>query len=191
MPEVVVACDVENPLCGPRGASAVFGPQKGASPEDVAFLDAVLARLATVSGGEANALTPGAGAAGGLGFGLLQFAGGRLVSGFELIAEALRLEQRIAKADWVVTGEGSLDAQSLDGKGPVGVARMAAKRSVPVLAVAGRVDAAVRERGLFADIIELSLAAPLEEAIRRGPELVEERVRQWAAANAFVELDQR
>lgn len=179
LPEVIVACDVDNPLCGERGASAVFGPQKGANVDDVVFLDEVLANVARLSGGAAHAMVPGAGAAGGLGFGLLHFAGGKLVAGFDLVAEALELEERIAQADWVITGEGSLDVQSLGGKGPVGVARMAQSHSVPVLAVAGRIDPHVRESGLFAQVIELSATVPVEEAIMRGPQLVGELVHQW------------
>ncbi|WAC17966.1 glycerate kinase [Luteolibacter sp. SL250] len=144
LPELIVACDVVNPLCGGRGASAVFGPQKGASPEDVTFLDGALGQLADVSHGGEIARVPGAGAAGGLGFGLMRFAGARLVAGFDIVADALQLAGRIAAADLVITGEGSLDAQTLGGKGPAGVAAMARQAGKPVVAVAGRVeDAAV------------------------------------------------
>ncbi len=171
LPEVIVACDVDNPLTGPRGASAVFGPQKGATPEDVAFLDAVLAKLVAVSDGGREASTPGAGAAGGLGFGLLRFAGAAVVPGFDLVADALRLSERVAAADLVITGEGSLDAQTLGGKGPAGVAALARAAGVPVVAVAGRVEDCAAE--LFDAALSLeSFGLPVAESISRAPELV-------------------
>ena len=171
LPEVIVACDVDNPLTGPRGASTVFGPQKGATSEDVAFLDGVLAKLAAVSSGEREASTPGAGAAGGLGFGLLRFAGATVVPGFDLVAEALRLPERIAAADLVITGEGSLDAQTLGGKGPAGVAALARAAGVPVVAVAGRVEDCAA--GLFDAALSLeSFGLPVAESISRAGELV-------------------
>ena len=171
LPEVIVACDVDNPLTGARGASAVFGPQKGATPEDVEFLDAVLMKLAAVSGGGREASTPGSGAAGGLGFGLLRFAGATVVPGFDLVAAALRLSERVAAADLVITGEGSLDAQTLGGKGPAGVAALARAAGVPVVAVAGRVEACAA--GLFDAALSLeSFGLPVEESISRAPELV-------------------
>jgi glycerate kinase len=175
LPEIVVACDVDNPLTGPRGASAVFGPQKGATPEDVAFLDATLERLVAISGGQVQAETPGAGAAGGLGFGLMRFAGAKLVSGFDIVAEALGLATRISGADLVITGEGSLDFQTLGGKGPAGVAAMAKAAGVPVLAVAGRVEESAA--ALFDAALSLeSFGLPLAESIARAPELLSELV---------------
>jgi glycerate kinase len=171
LPEIVVACDVDNPLTGPRGASAVFGPQKGASPDDVAFLDEALSRLVLVSGGKVQAETPGAGAAGGLGFGLMRFAGAKLMSGFDLVAEALGLAERIARADLVITGEGSLDFQTLGGKGPSGVAAMAKVAGKPVVAIAGRVEECAVP--LFHAALSLeSFGLPLAESISRAPELV-------------------
>ena len=134
LPEIVVACDVDNPLCGDRGASAVYGPQKGASSDDVIFLDDVLGKLAEISESGEIAGSPGAGAAGGLGFGLMRFAGARLVSGFDLISDVLGLERKIAEAELVITGEGSLDSQTLCGKGPAGVAAMA-RAAVSALAM--------------------------------------------------------
>ena len=175
LPEIIVACDVDNPLTGSRGASAVFGPQKGASPGDVVFLDEMLERLVWISGGEEQANTPGAGAAGGLGFGLMRFAGAKLVPGFDLVAEALGMEARIREADLVITGEGSLDAQTLGGKGPAGVAAMAKAAGVPVVAVAGRVEDAARP--LFDAALSLeSFGLPLSESITRAPELVSQLV---------------
>lgn len=177
LPEILVACDVDHPLLGARGASAVFGPQKGATPEDVVFLDGVLSRLVEISGGQAQALTPGAGAAGGLGFGLLRFAGAKLVSGFDLVADALGLAEKLSRADLVITGEGSLDEQTLGGKGPAGVARMARTLGKPVVAFAGR--ALPVAAPAFDRMFDLSGSGlTVEESMRRGGELLEARVAQ-------------
>ncbi len=138
--EIEVACDVDNPLCGPRGASRVYGPQKGATPEQVAALDAALAHFAAVVKrdlGADVAEAPGAGAAGGLGAGLMAFTGARLRPGAALIAETCGLEKRLRGADLVITGEGRMDAQTAHGKTPLGVARLAAKHGVPVVGVCG------------------------------------------------------
>ena len=179
LPEIIVACDVDNPLAGPRGASAVFGPQKGATPEDVEFLDAVLSKLAVISNGEEEAQTPGAGAAGGLGFGLLRFADAKLVAGFDLVAEALGLAERLKSADLVITGEGSLDVQTLGGKGPAGVAAMAKAAGIPVAAVAGRIEDTARP--LFDACLSLeSFGLPVAESIARAPELVTALVEEHA-----------
>jgi glycerate kinase len=126
LPAIRVACDVDNPLLGPLGATRVYGPQKGV--RDFAWFEARLAHLADLARdhlGEDPRDIPGAGAAGGLGFGLMAFARARLSPGFGLVADALGLEARMRGADLVITGEGRLDAQSLQGKGPGGVARMA------------------------------------------------------------------
>lgn len=172
LPEIVVACDVDNPLCGERGASAIFGPQKGASAADVERLDGILKRLAQVSDGSGMAATPGAGAAGGLGFGLLRFTGARLVSGFDLVAEAIHLKEKVTAADLVITGEGSLDQQTLGGKGPSGVAGMARECGVPVVAVAGRVEEGAA--ALFDEVLSLeAFGLPKEESIARASELLE------------------
>lgn len=136
---VEAACDVTAPLCGPGGASAVFGPQKGATPEQVPVLDALLGRLADVAGKGAEALLPGAGAAGGLGWALLAFCGATTRPGIELVAELTGLDAHVRDADLVLTGEGSVDAQTLQGKTPAGVARVAAAHGVPVVVLAGRV----------------------------------------------------
>src|SRR5690606_27624897 len=179
LPEIIVACDVDNPLTGPRGASAVFGPQKGAGPEDVAFLDSVLARIARVADAEEVAMRPGAGAAGGLGFGLVRFAGARLVSGFDLVAEALHLRERISAADLVITGEGSLDSQTLGGKGPSGVAALARAAGKPVVAVAGRIEP--EAAALFDAALSLqSFGLPVGECIARAGDLVTDLVRRHA-----------
>jgi glycerate kinase len=152
---VVVASDVDNPLLGPRGAAAVYGPQKGATPDDVAALDAALARWADVveaavgvagrQQGDPAATPapfrdrPGAGAAGGVGFAALAVLGAELRPGIELIMDLVGLADHLPGARLVVTGEGSLDEQTLHGKAPVGVAAAAAKAGVPVVAVAGRI----------------------------------------------------
>ncbi len=137
---VEVACDVDNPLTGERGAAAVFGPQKGATPDMVERLDSDLARLARVIqrdlGVEVDTV-PGAGAAGGLGAGLLAFLGARLRSGVTLVLDHVGFEKVVAGADLVITGEGRLDGQTLHGKLPAGVARSAAALGCPTLALAG------------------------------------------------------
>ena len=139
--EIVVACDVDNVLTGPRGAAAVYGPQKGADPEQVARLDAALthwADLVATTVGHDLRDTPGAGAAGGVGFGMYAVLGATLRPGTELVQELTGLADAVARADLVVTGEGSLDEQTLHGKAPAGVAALARAVGVPVVAVAGR-----------------------------------------------------
>jgi glycerate 2-kinase len=143
---VAGACDVDNPLTGPAGASAVYGPQKGATADDVVRLDRALAHLAAVVErdlGVALDEEPGAGAAGGLGFGLLAFCGAHLRPGVEVVMEAVGLAARIEAADLVITGEGSLDAQSLHGKTPAGVLEAGALARVPVAIVCGRASVEV------------------------------------------------
>jgi glycerate kinase len=139
--EVVVASDVDNPLLGPRGAAAVYGPQKGASPTDVAELDAALARWADAvhrATGIDAAGTPGAGAAGGVGFAALAVLGARLQPGIDLILDLVGFREALGGARLVICGEGSLDAQTLHGKAPAGVAAAARSAGIPVVAVAGR-----------------------------------------------------
>ena len=146
--QVTVACDVDNPLVGQHGAAAVYGPQKGASGEDVLLLDSALRRYARILRSELGldlADVPGAGAAGGLGAGSIAFLGATLRPGIELVLELVGFHDAVAKADLVITGEGSLDAQSLRGKAPFGVASAAAGHGVPVVAIAGIVEAAERE----------------------------------------------
>ena len=139
--EVVVACDVDNPLTGPHGAAAVYGPQKGASLDDVARLDLALTGWADVVAATTGSDVrdrAGAGAAGGVGFAALGLLGASLRPGIELMLDLLGFEGRVAGCHLVVTGEGSLDAQSLHGKAPVGVAVAAGRHGVPVVAVCGR-----------------------------------------------------
>ena len=153
--EIVVACDVDNPLLGPRGAARVFGPQKGASPAEIEMLEQGLSQLAHVAGSDAHGGVPsadvahvdthGAGAAGGVGFGAMTFLGARLSPGFDLLAELSGLPKAVAGADLVLTGEGRLDAQSLGGKTPVAVARLAAEHGVPCVAVCGSNELSTQE----------------------------------------------
>jgi len=134
---ITVACDVTNPLYGPTGAACVFAPQKGATPEQVRELDESLQSLATRLGKTEEAATPGAGAAGGLGFGMLAFFHATLRPGVEIVIEATNLRQRLQNADLCITGEGKLDAQSLSGKTPIGVARLCKELGVPCVALVG------------------------------------------------------
>ena len=167
--EFRVACDVNNPLCGERGASAVFGPQKGASPEDVAVLDAALAHFAAVARGDPD--FPGAGAAGGLGFAFREFLGGELKSGVDIVLEETHLADELRDADVVVTGEGRLDAQTVMGKAPIGVARLAKRHGKKVIAFSGCVadDAgAVNGHGLDAFFPAMRGVVTLEEALDKG-----------------------
>jgi glycerate kinase len=176
--QVVGATDVQNPLCGPVGASAVFGPQKGATPEQVATLDAALRHYAEVIKRDLGIDVldaPGAGAAGGLGAGLIAFLGAKLHSGFALVAEVTRLEERIARADLVLTGEGQLDGQSIYGKTTVGVARIAKRHGVPVVALCGGLGEGWRSplnEGITAAWSIVPGPISLENATARAAELM-------------------
>jgi glycerate 2-kinase len=176
---IEIASDVTNPLCGPNGASAIYGPQKGASPDDVRELDGALAHFASV----ASELTgtdirdvPGAGAAGGFGGGFLALAGAQLRPGANLVLDVLDFSKRLEGADLVVTGEGRIDKQTLSGKAPFAVAQMARLRDIPVVAVAGSVTLS-RDELESAGIREAVALAPANadpaEAMRRAAELTE------------------
>ncbi len=176
--DVAVACDVSNPLTGPEGASAVYGPQKGATPEMVAQLDAALAHLAAVVrrdlGVEIDAI-PGAGAAGGLGGGMIGFLGGHLEAGVDIVLETVGLEGRLEGADLVITGEGSVDYQTVYNKAPIGVARLAKARGIPVVAIAGSLGERYREvhdHGIDAVLAITSRPMTLDEASAQVEELV-------------------
>jgi glycerate kinase len=141
--KVLVASDVNNPLCGPQGASRIYGPQKGATPEVIEELDKSLAFFAELIKRDLNKEVkdiPGAGAAGGLGAGLMAFLNAELRPGIEIIIEAVKLEQAIKDADLVITGEGKIDSQTIYGKAPIGVAKIAKKYNVPVVAVAAIIE---------------------------------------------------
>jgi len=140
---VMVACDVQNTLCGPRGASAVYGPQKGATPEDVLFLDSCLEHFALVvkrSQGLDVLQIEGGGAAGGLGAGLVAFCGASLKRGIDLVLDITKFDEKLQRADILITGEGKIDSQVKFGKALSGVIRAARTRSVPALTVVGAVD---------------------------------------------------
>lgn len=169
--EFKVACDVTNPLCGPLGASAVYGPQKGATPEMVREMDQWLAdyaKLAANCSERADAEHPGTGAAGGLGFAFLTFTNAVLESGIKIVLEETKLEQYIQDADIVITGEGRFDGQTAMGKAPVGVAKLAGKYKIPVLAFAGSVTKDARkcnEEGIHAFFPILRGITTLEDAM--------------------------
>ncbi len=149
---VVAAADVRNPLLGESGATYVFGPQKGATTDQLRLLEDALGRLADIVARDLGAdyrFRAGAGAGGGLAFGLMSFCGATIRRGFEVVAEAIGLERKMGSADIVVTGEGSLDRQSLDGKAPVEVARLARKLGKRIFAVVGRTDDDARLTELF------------------------------------------
>jgi glycerate kinase len=177
LPPITVACDVTNPLLGERGATRVYGPQKGTRPEQADEMETSLRRLAELTDahfGTDFTETPGAGAAGGLGYGLMTFCNARLESGFQCIAKTLGVEEKIANADLVVTAEGSLDAQTLEGKTPYGVSQLARKHRKPIYALAGRI-ADVEILMTHFDGIASLVNAPmtLEEAIANAPKLLE------------------
>jgi glycerate 2-kinase len=169
-----VATDVTAPLLGPSGASAVFGPQKGATPADVERLESALSRLAFVTTAmlpDAHSQRPGAGAAGGVGFALVEFLGAVSRPGVEEVAETVGLEQALHGADWVFTGEGSVDAQTVMGKTPFGVAQVAARTGTRVVIFAGRVapDASVLlDQGVERLVAITAEGTPIERALRDG-----------------------
>jgi len=173
--KIVAACDVKNPLLGENGATRTFGPQKGATPEQLEMLERALTRLAdtvTRQLGHDFRNYPGAGAAGGLGFGLMSFCGAELRPGFDVVADAVELEEKIKRADVVITGEGKLDSQTLEGKAPAGVARLARKFGKRVFAVVGRAEADQQVREVFEGVYELGGSIP------QARELLRERARE-------------
>lgn len=190
-PKILVACDVDNPLLGKKGATQIYGPQKGV--RDTAFFEERLQHLADLVARDLGVDPrdePGAGAAGGLGFGLMAFCGATLTSGFDLVAEQIGLEERIANADLVITGEGRLDAQTLHGKGPAGVAKMARRFGKKVVAFAGSIEDSPALRQPFDLAFAIKPPAmPLPEAIQRAEELLAAAVsRHSAEIGALVGL---
>jgi glycerate kinase len=189
-----IACDVDNPMTGEHGASAVFGPQKGATPEMVALLDAALVRfgeaLERISG--VGIMTvPGAGAAGGLGAGASVFLGARLRPGVEIVLDALALETVLAGADLVITGEGRLDGQTARGKTPVGVARVARRQGVPVIALVGALGPgyeAVYDHGINAVFSVVNRPCLLEEALADARPNIRGTARNIAALLALAPM---
>lgn len=175
---IQVACDVDNPLCGRRGAAYVFAPQKGATPAMVKILDANLRHFAKVVKRELGvdvATVRGAGAAGGLGAGLVVFASAELKSGFGIVSQAASLEKRLRSADLIFTGEGRVDFQTAFGKTPAGVAKLASKHGVPVIAIGGGLADDAREN--FAQGIDglepaVARAMPLREALSNAEDYI-------------------
>lgn len=187
-----IAADVNNPLCGPHGASAIFGPQKGANPQQVQQLDIALGHFADHC---ANVLPrdvrdePGSGAAGGLGFAAKAFLGAQFRAGVEVVADLVGLDEAVRGADLVITGEGRFDAQTLRGKTPFGVARIARQHNVPVIVIAGTLGEGYEQ--MYAHGVEAAFALPsgpmsLEQACSEAPRLLSERAadiaRVWRVA---------
>jgi glycerate 2-kinase len=180
--KMIAAVDVKNPLLGANGATRVFGPQKGASKDEIDILERALTRLADIVAKEFGfdyRDKPGAGAAGGLGFGLMSFCGAEIQPGFDVVAEAVELESKIKDADLVITGEGSLDRQTLEGKTPAGVARMARKLGKRVFAIVGRTDGNRQAHELFDQVYELARPGMGEkEQMELAAELLREKARE-------------
>ncbi|HTH16579.1 MAG TPA: glycerate kinase [Magnetospirillum sp.] len=185
---IEVACDVDNPLTGPTGASAVFGPQKGATPAMVRQLDDNLAHYAKIIQrdlGVAVATLPGAGAAGGLGAAMCAFLGADLRPGVEIVTNAVGLEQLVVDASLVITGEGRIDSQTIHGKTPIGVARVAKRHGKPVVAIAGcltRDAGVVHAHGIDAVFSVLYRSCTVEEALAEAADNVRQAARNIAAA---------
>jgi glycerate kinase len=177
--EVLAACDVNNPLTGKTGASAVFGPQKGAQPAMVDQLDRALGRYAAVIKrdlGKSVEFVPGSGAAGGLGAGALAFLNASLVPGIDLVLDTIELEKELPGCSLVITGEGRFDMQSSFGKVPVGLARRAQKYNVPVIVIAGSVAANIngmQQEGITACFSIINEPMTLEDAIAGGEYLLQ------------------
>jgi glycerate kinase len=183
-PKIVAAVDVRNPLLGPRGATRTFGPQKGGSEEQLELLETGLNRLADIVRRDLGCDfrdEPGAGAAGGLGFGLMSFCKATIKPGFDLVAELMGLRAAMEKADAVITGEGRLDEQTLEGKAPAGVARLARQLGKRVFAIVGSSGATTTTSTLFDAVLVLARdqISPEESCARAGA-LLQERARELA-----------
>jgi len=177
--KIIAACDVKNPLLGESGATRTFAPQKGATPDELEILERALTRLADTVTRELGCdfrNNPGAGAAGGLGFGLMSFCSGELRPGFDVVGDVVELEEKIRRADVLITGEGKLDRQTLEGKAPAGVARLARKFGLRVFAVVGHAAPDQHVRDTFDDVYELGGSIP------QARELLRERARELGAA---------
>lgn len=182
--QFLVASDVQNPLTGPDGAAYVYAPQKGASPEMVVSLDQGLSHYAEVIKrdlGIGIKDVPGSGAAGGLGAGLMVFLDAKLKSGVDLIMEAVGFEEKLQRVDLIITGEGKIDAQTAYGKVPVGVAKLAQTKGIPVIAIGGQVtpDAEIlKDYGLAKMYSLVKAGINVEEAIKNARELIEQIAEQ-------------
>ncbi|MBG8950597.1 glycerate kinase [Vibrio cholerae] len=187
--DILVACDVNNPLCGDKGASAVFGPQKGATPEDVQLLDGTLRQFGLLTEkvtGKMVLESAGAGAAGGMGAVLLAYAQARLRPGIEIVLETVQLAHQVSDADLVITGEGRIDSQTVHGKTPMGVAKVAKRFDVPVLALCGCTGdnyQAVYQCGIDAVFAAVPRAMSLDDALKESDfnlaDLAENVARLW------------
>jgi glycerate kinase len=183
-PKITSAVDVRNPLLGQRGATRTFGPQKGGTPEQLEMLEKALLRLADTVARDLGCDwrdAPGAGAAGGLGFGLMSFCGAQIESGFDVVSGFTGLPNAISESDVVITGEGRVDEQTLEGKAPSGVARLARQSGKRVFAIAGSVTESPALRDLFDGVMALA-RPPItpQESIARAAELLQERARELA-----------
>ncbi len=187
--DILVACDVNNPLCGDKGAAAVFGPQKGATPEDVQLLDGALRQFGLLTEkvtGKMVLESAGAGAAGGMGAALLAYTQARLRPGIEIVLETVQLAYQVSDADLVITGEGRIDSQTVHGKTPMGVAKVAKRFDVPVLALCGCTGdnyQAVYQCGIDAVFAAVPRAMSLEDALKESDfnlaDLAENVARLW------------
>ncbi len=177
----LLAADVTNPLCGPNGASHIFGPQKGASPAQVQMLDAALAHFADVSAqllGFDKREEAGSGAAGGLGFAAKSYLNADFKAGVKVVAELNQLEHKISNADWVITGEGKFDQQTLSGKTVFGVSQIAKAHDVPAIVIAGTLGQgyqALYEHGVTAAFSLTNGPITLEQACEHAAKLIYER----------------
>ena len=191
--QVQVACDVDNPLTGINGASVVFGPQKGATPEMIASLDQALANFASLVQRDVQrdvANVPGAGAAGGMGAAMLAFLNAELRSGVDIVIEATGLDDAISRADLVISGEGRIDRQSAYGKTPVGVARVAARHNVPVIGIAGSLGEGaplIYQHGFSALFSVVNGPCSLEEALADAAENIRITARNIAAVISLAQ----
>jgi len=173
--EFTVACDVGNPLLGPNGAAAIFGPQKGATPEQIEQLEAGLSKLVDRTGRSDLAERPGAGAAGGLGFGMMAFFAARMQPGIHIVIDAVKLRDRLRGADLCISGEGRFDRQSLSGKTAIGVAGVCKEMGIPCIVLAGAVDPTIdtaQEAGVTAFLSTTPAPMPLAHAIAQAPALL-------------------
>ncbi len=184
LPKMVAAVDVRNPLLGENGATRVFGPQKGASSEEIDMLERALTKFADVVSKDLGVDyrdEAGAGAAGGLGFGLMSFCGAVIRPGFDVIAESVGLESKMKDVDVVITGEGSLDRQTLEGKTPAGVAQLARKFGKRIFAIVGRASEDRQVRELFDEVYVTTQPGMSEkESIAHAAALLRERARELA-----------
>ena len=182
--KIIAAVDVKNPLLGQNGATRVFGPQKGATPNQIGELERALTRLADVVAeqfGFDYRDKPGAGAAGGIGFGLMSFCGATIRPGFDVVAESISLEAKMKDVDLVITGEGSLDRQTLEGKTPAGVARLARKLGKRVFAIVGRATEDRQARELFDGVYQNARTGMSEEEnMKKAADLLRENARELA-----------